>query len=712
VRQIVQNLRDGTTSVVVTPAPTPRPGEVLIGTALTLVSSGTERMLVDFGRGNLIAKVRQQPEKARLVLEKMRTDGVLPTLEAVRTKLDEPLPLGYCNVGRVIEPDADGTFGLGDRVVSNGPHAEVVRVPRNLCAKVPDAVTDEAAAFTVLGAIALQGVRLIAPTLGETVYVAGLGVIGLIAVQLLRANGCRVLAGDFDPERVRLAVLFGATGIDLSAAQDPVAVALDATGGHGVDAVLLAASTESSEPVSQAARMSRKRGRVVLVGVTGLELSRAEFYAKELTFQVSCSYGPGRYDPEYEQAGNDYPLGFVRWTEQRNFEAVLELMRTGAVRTEPLVTHRFDIASCEKAYELLAGGEPSLGILLQFHREQTPVAALSRTIDLGGAVPVSPGRAVSFIGAGNYATRFLLPAFRAAGADLGVLVTTGSVRGAVAARRFGFRAVSTELEQALGDAATGAIVIATRHSTHADLVCRALIAGKHVFVEKPIALSEAELERVMQCYRQVAAVRPVVLVVGYNRRFAPLVVKMRALLRARPGPKSFVYTINAGQIPPEHWTQNAADGGGRIVGEACHFIDLLRHLAGAPIAAAHAYALGGAAGALADTVAITLEFADGSLGTMQYFANGGRSFPKERLEVFAAGATLQLDNFRRLNGFNWPGFSKQRLWRQDKGQSGLVAAFAEAITGDGPQPMPVDEIEESTRIVIECARALVRAPTR
>ncbi|NZA25832.1 zinc-binding alcohol dehydrogenase, partial [Luteimonas sp. SJ-92] len=386
-QQILQNLRDGSTALADVPAPALRRGQLLIRTHATLVSAGTERMLVEFGKANLLQKARQQPDKVRMVLEKVRTDGLASTVDAVRSKLDQPLALGYCNVGTVIAigEGVEG-FGVGDRVASNGKHAEIVAVPANLCARVPDGVEDAHAAFTVVGAIALQGIRLAAPTLGEAVVVTGLGLIGLIAVQLLRAQGCRVLGIDFGPDKLALARGFGAETVDLAAGEDPVAAAQRFSRGRGVDAVLITASTRSSEPVAQAAHMCRKRARIVLVGVTGLELSRADFYEKELSFQVSCSYGPGRYDPAYEEGGHDYPVGFVRWTEQRNFEAVLDMLGAGALRMAPLVSHRFGIGEAEAAYALLAGGEPSLGIVLDYAGDAARAeAATARTVALAGA---------------------------------------------------------------------------------------------------------------------------------------------------------------------------------------------------------------------------------------------------------------------------------------------------------------------------------------
>lgn len=702
-KQILQNLKDGSTEPAELPVPRVGRGQLLIRTRTTLVSAGTERMLVDFGKGNWVQKARQQPDKVREVLDKVRTDGLAPTLEAVQSKLEQPLPLGYCNVGVVAEAGADaGAFAVGERVASNGAHAEMVAVPRNLCARVPDAVSDEAAAFAVIGAIALQGVRLAQPTLGEAFVVTGLGLVGLMAVQLLRANGCRVLGIDPDPAKTALARQFGAETVELAQGADPLAAAEAFSRGRGVDGVLLTLSASSSEPVSQAARMCRQRGRVILVGVTGLELNRADFYEKELSFQVSCSYGPGRYDPAYEDAGRDYPVGFVRWTEQRNFEAVLDLLASSALDVGPLITHRFAFDEAERAYALLAGGdEPYLGILLEYPTEPVEGQA-ARTVALRTDAPaaVAAGSArVGVIGAGNYAGRVLIPAFRAAGAQLQTLANTGGVSGVHYGRKHGFAEVTTDADALIEGSAVDSVVVATRHDSHADYACRALAAGKHVFVEKPLALTEDGLSRIETAWQQARTADGAgpLLMVGFNRRFAPQVAKIRSLLDSVQAPKAFVMQVNAGAIPADNWLQDRAVGGGRIVGEACHFIDLLRFLAGAPIVDYSATAMDSATG---DTVTLQLRFADGSIGTVHYFANGSKAVPKERLEVFAAGRVLQLDNFRRLRGHGWPGFRGMRAARQDKGQRNCAAAFVQAVQQGGEAPIGFDELMEVSRVSV------------
>ena len=719
-KQVLQSLKDGSTQLAEVPTPGPHRGELLLQTACTLVSAGTERMLVDFGKANLLNKVRQQPDKMRTVLDKVRTDGLATTVEAVQSKLDQPLPLGYCNVGRVLDNGGESGFAPGDRVVSNGHHAEVVAVPRNLCARIPDAVSDEQAAFTVLAAIGLQGVRLVNPTLGECVVVTGLGLIGLLTVQLLRAQGCRVLGIDLNPARLDLARQFGAEVVNPAAGQDVLAAATAFSRGRGVDAVIITASTKSSEPVSQAANMCRQRGRIVLVGVTGLELSRADFYEKELTFQVSCSYGPGRYDPAYEEGGQDYPVGFVRWTEQRNFEAVLDLMAAGQLDLDPLISHRFALEQAMAAYELLLSGEPSLGILLQYPGGvagtgglgAVPQAAGDRMVPLAGmevagsaAEPARRGVSVGFLGAGNYAGRVLIPAFKAAGSTLHTVVSSGGVSSVYYGNKHGFRQASTDGAAMLADAGVNTVIIATRHNAHARQVLKALQAGKHVFCEKPLCLTLEELEDIKT---EAAQRSGQLLMVGFNRRFAPQVVTMKGTLDTVAEPKSLVMTVNAGAIPPDHWTQDVEIGGGRIVGEACHFIDLMRHLVGAPIVDHHSVALGHhpALAVRDDKATITLSFADGSVGTIHYLANGHKAVPKERLEVFCAGRVLHLDNFRRLRGWGWKGFSRSSLWRQDKGTQQCVEAFLAAARGEQAAPIPLDELIEVSRVSIQVAEAL------
>ena len=709
-RQILQDMSKGQTLVVTAPAPVASQGTLLIATTRSLISAGTERMLVGFGKASMLEKVRQQPEKVKMVLEKVRTDGLLTTVEAVKSKLAQPLPLGYCNVGVVVEVGSgvEG-FTVGDRVISNGPHADLVNVPRNLCALVPKKVDDDSGAFVVAASIGLQGIRLLQPTLGECVAVIGVGLIGLLTVQLLRAQGCRVLAIDFDETKLALARQFGANICNPANGEDPVASGLMFSRSHGVDGVIITASTQSNDPVAQAARMCRKRGRIVLVGVAGLELNRADFYEKEISFQVSCSYGPGRYDADYEVNGQDYPIGFVRWTEQRNFEAVLDLMAMGQIDTLPLITHRFAFEDAPDAYRLLTEDKGSLGILLEYNGAVSE--RMVRQVPLSGTFEPESGRAVfAFIGAGNYASRVLIPAFKKANAQLHTVVTQGGINGVIHGEKAGFAQASTDLKAMLSNPAINSVAIATRHDSHAQLVTLALTAGKHVFVEKPLAIHQDGLAQVQAAYALVhAGTRRggPQLMVGFNRRFAPQVQKMKALLQTVKEPKSFFMTMNAGAIAANHWTQDNLVGGGRIIGEACHLVDLMRFLADARIVSIQARRMGDSKGLLVseDKASITLGFEDGSFGTILYLANGPASFPKERVEVFTAGRALQLDNFRKLRGYGWPGFGKLNLWRQDKGQNACASAFVQAVESGVPA-IPIDEIFEVARVTIDVAQQL------
>tara|TARA_Y100000389_G_scaffold83167_1_gene79714 strand:+ start:6902 stop:9007 length:2106 start_codon:yes stop_codon:yes gene_type:complete len=696
-KQIIQSLKTGLTEISEIPVPKVSSKSLLIKTSNTLVSSGTERMLVEFGKAGWIKKAYQQPEKVKKVLDKFFTDGLKPTIEAVFNKIDKPLPLGYCNIGTVHEVGLEVTkFSKGDRVVSNGKHAEVVNVPINLCAKVPDVVSNEEASFTVLGAVALQGIRLIKPTLGETIVVTGLGLVGLLTIQLLKANGCRVLGLDFDQNKLSLAKKFGAEVVDLNK-EDPLIVADIFSRGRGVDAVIITASSTSDKPIHQAAEMCRKRGRIVLVGVVGLKLSRDDFFKKELTFQVSASYGPGRYDSNYEEKGQDYPVGYVRWTEQRNFEAVLDMMATGALDVKQLISHKFDISEAKKAYELIINTEPSLGILLTYPgmkiTEVSRKVLLSKDDNIKKKDNILKKLNVSFLGSGNYASSILIPIFKSEGVVLKSVASNTGVSGTHAGRKYGFIETTTDGDILFSDNTTDAVVITTRHNTHADYVIKGLENKKHLFVEKPLCLTLEELDKIESIYSSSN-----LLMVGFNRRFAPQIQKIKELLGNISCPKAIVMTINAGKVPNDHWTQDLEVGGGRIIGEACHFIDLLRFLVGKTITN---YQVQFMDSSTKDTANIQLSFEDGSIGAIHYYANGSKSFPKERLEVFAGEGILKLDNYHKLYGYSWPGFKKMNLWQQDKGQKACIKAFLNAIYKGEASPIPVDEIFEVSKVAIK-----------
>jgi predicted dehydrogenase/threonine dehydrogenase-like Zn-dependent dehydrogenase len=692
-RQILQHLKTGEMELTAVPCPQVGAGQVLVQTRASVISAGTERMLVEFSKANLLQKARQQPDKVRQVLDKMKTDGLMPTLEAVFRKLDEPLPLGYCNAGVVLEVGRGVTdLQPGDRVVSNGHHAEIVCVPRNLVAKVPENVSDEDAAFTVLGAIALQGIRLAQPTFGETVCVFGLGLIGLLTVQLLKAQGCEVLAVDLNPQRLALAARFGARTADLSQGVDPIAVAQGVTAERGVDAAIITASAKTDAIVHQAAESCRQRGRIVLVGVVGLNLRRSDFYEKELTFQVSCSYGPGRYDESYERQGHDYPPGFVRWTEGRNFEAVLAGLSNGSLDVGDLITHRYAFDDALSAYEAIESDPAVLGVVLQYgeYVDRCPTVQIAPT-----AVAASGACVIGVIGAGNFAVSTILPCLKRTGARLKAIA--GRTKAAAvqhAARKFAIERATTDYRQILDDDQVNTVFVVTAHDTHARFAIEALEAGKHVFVEKPLAISEEELPAV----EEVAKGHPdQMLMVGFNRRFSPHTVKIKELLTGRAGPLCMTMTVNAGSIPADHWTQDPQRGGGRIVGEGCHFIDLLSFIADSPVASVSAMRVGAGPAVRDDKISIVLAFADGSVGTVNYFANGAKSYPKEMLEVFSDGRVLRLENFRVTRGFGFAGFKKFKTMRQDKGHAAEIREFIQRIEQGGIPLIPFDQLLNVTR---------------
>jgi len=690
VKQIIQNLKNGETVIENVPAPDLRPGHVLIQSICSLVSLGTERMLVEFGNASLVQKARQQPDKVKMVLDKVRSDGFLPTLEAVFNKLGQPLPLGYCNVGRVLSVGAGVTdFQVGDRVASNGSHAEIVCIPQNLCAKIPEGVSDEAASFTVIGSIGLQGVRLLQPTFGETVVVVGLGLIGLISAQILRANGCRVLGFDYDQSKVDLAKDMGIIAVNPAHGTDQVKFVDEQTGGTGADAVLITASAKTNEIISQSARMSRKRGRIVLVGVVGLDISRAEFYEKELTFQVSCSYGPGRYDENYEQKGQDYPLGFVRWTEKRNFEAILSAISSGQLDVESLITERVPLAEYSKIYGNMGKSSAIASILVYDQMvDRAPIVKLTeRSFQKGSGV-------VSIVGAGNFTSATVLPALKPLSPNLKYIVSAGGLSSSTLAKKAGAACATTDFKQVLEDDDVDLVLITTRHNQHAEMVIDALKAGKHVFVEKPLCLNREELTEIHEAYQAaVTSHQPPTLTVGFNRRFAPFTQKMKSLLGQ--GTINIVATMNAGFIPGNSWVHDLEVGGGRIVGEACHFIDLCSYLAGSKVNEVCMNAMGVNPAENTDNASILLRYENGSNAVINYFANGSKTYAKERIEVYSQERTLVVDNWREMTGYGFKGFKRTKS-KQDKGHANQFRRLIENLKTGGTALIPYQEIINTT----------------
>ena len=713
-KQLIINLKSGETSINEIPAPSVESGHILIATRRSLVSQGTEKMLVQFGKASLFQKARSQPAKVRQVLSKVRTDGLFPTIEAVFRKLDEPLPLGYCNAGEVI---GIGTgvigFQVGDRVASNGPHSEVVSVPQNLVAKIPANVSDDAAAFTVIGAIGLQGIRLAKPELGETFVVVGLGLIGQITAQLLQANGCRVIGFDFDASKVQIARSFGIDAMTAGGEMDSVKIVNRLTLGIGCDGVIITASTPSNQVISQAAQMSRKRGRIVLVGVVGLDIDRADFYEKELTFQVSCSYGPGRYDNMYEEKSFDYPLAFVRWTENRNFQAILDAMGRGALRVETLITRRVPLEKFGEIYNNMETG--SLASLLVFdgvsvstERKADQVMDVvsspamrvaDTTVKLGEWRFTSSDGPLAVVGAGNFTKMVVLPAFAEAKAPIKAIVSASGVSGTALARKYGIPYSSTDYSSVLADNEVKGVLITTRHNLHARQTIAALKAGKRVLVEKPLCLTSEELKSIEQAMG--GASESAWVSVGFNRRFSRHAEQMRRLLESSSAPVSIVATMNAGVIPPNHWVHDPEVGGGRLLGEACHFIDLAIFLTDSLVAVVSASEIDGAS----DCASILLRHANGSTSVVNYLSNGNRDLSKERVEVHSEGRSLLLDNFRELRGLGFRSFSSLRT-KQDKGHGRQFALFAERVKNGGSALIPWVEIANSARATLAVPVAL------
>lgn len=704
-QQVIQEVRSGKLTITEVPAPLAQPGEVLIANVASVISAGTERMVIDLARKSLLGKARERPDLVRRVIEKCRSEGVLTTFRQVREQLDTSLPMGYSSAGIVLAcgPGVQ-QFKPGDRVASNGPHAEIVSAGKHLCALIPADVNFDHAAFAVLGAIALQGLRLSRAELGETVLVIGLGLIGQMTVGLLAAAGCRVIGTDPEASKCELAQRMGAQIAHPKLSASDVE---SLSGGLGADAVVIAASTPSNAPISLAAAAVRKKGRVVLVGVVGLELDRRPFYFKEAEFVVSCSYGPGRYDPDYEERGHDYPAAYVRWTEQRNIQAVLELMARGKLDVRPLISHRFPIDEAPRAYDLIEGGnEPYLGVLLEYSNSST-TKPLSRSVALCARAP-SDRPAVGVIGAGHFARHVLLPALRDCDRiRLATLCSAGGLSAVASGRKHDFERATTDENDIFADPEIAAVVSVTRHDLHARHVVRALAAGKAIFVEKPLCLKVDELAEIENAIADSGQRAPL-LMVGFNRRFAPAATAVRQFFADAHSPLTVSVRFNAGAIPAEHWSQDDLEGGGRIVGEACHAIDLATFLVGAPPVRVFAESVGGpdAPTITDDQCFITLRHANGALSNVAYLAGGDKSFQKERVEVMGGGRVAVIDDFRCVVTSRDGRTKRTRLRTSDKGHSAEIAAFARTLVEGGAPPIPWEEIRAVTKAAILAVHSL------
>ena len=687
-KQIIQDLKSGATILEDVPVPQVKSGAVLIKTTRTLVSLGTERMLVEFGKANFISKARQQPDKVKQVIDKIHTDGLQPTIKAVFNKLGQPMPLGYCNVGRVVEVGRGVTeFKVGDRVASNGPHAEYVCIPQNLVAKVPDEVSDEEAAFTVIGSIGLQGIRNLNPQLGETVAVIGLGLVGLVTAQLLKANGCNVIGIDFDQQKVDMAESKGIIAMNPGAGVDPVGFVQEQTNGIGADGVIITASAKTDEVIHQACEMSRKRGRIILVGVVGMNMRRDDFYKKELTFQVSCSYGAGRYDEEYEQKGHDYPLPYVRWTEKRNFQTILITIANGGLDVKSLITEEVELENYQEIYgDMRKRG--SIASIIKYP-DSTELASVVKVSDKTFAA--GKGK-IGIIGAGNYTSSTVVPCLNKAAAPIKYIASAGGLNAKVLAKKAGAELATSDYHEILKDKEVGMVIVTTRHNLHAKMVTEALQAGKSVFVEKPLCLNEEELNQICKAYKDAG--EGVTLTVGFNRRFSPFAQKLKAMVG--DGPKNIIATMNAGFIPPEMWVHDLEVGGGRIIGEACHFIDLCSYLAGSRVKAVCMNAMGENPEENTDNATILLKYENGTNAVINYFANGSKAYQKERVEVFSQERVFILDNWRKLTGYGAKGFSK-KSGSMDKGQETEFGMLADRLKNGGESLIPFDSIINTTK---------------
>ena len=687
-KQIIQDLKKGDTILEEVPVPQVRTGAVLIRTTNSLVSLGTEKMLVEFGRANFIDKARQQPDKVKMVLDKVKTDGLKPTIDAVFNKLNQPLPLGYSNVGKIVEVGKGvSEFQVGDRVVSNGHHAEYVCVPKHLAAKIPEDVTDEAAVFTVIGAIGLQGIRLLHPTFGETIVVVGLGLIGLVTAQLLVANGCKVIGFDYDSQKVALAKEMGVIAIPLDKGTDQVKFIESFTNGVGADGVIITASNKSNAIIAQSAKMCRKRGRIILIGVIGLNISRADFYKKEITFQVSCSYGPGRYDDDYEQKGNDYPIGYVRWTEKRNFEAILVALSNKQLNVSPLITERIPIADYKQVYGDM-GNSKSIASILKYNQteeRQSTIVVTPKSFEEKKGI-------VGIIGAGNFTSGTILPNLKKINASVKYIASSGGLSSTTLAKRFGIPKSTSDYKEILNDPEVDLIFITTRHNTHASMVLESVEAGKSVFVEKPLAIKEDDLDKIIAATQK----NNVNITVGFNRRFAPLTIKMKQLIGNDNSTMNIIATMNAGAIPPEVWLHDMEVGGGRILGEACHYIDLCSYLAKSMVKSVCMNAMGINPEENTDNASILLKYENGTNAVINYLSNGSKAYAKERVEVYSQERTLILDNWRKLKVFGFKSW-KNTSSKQDKGHYNQFRLLLEHQQKGGESIIPFQEIVNTTK---------------
>ena len=686
--QIVQDLNKGDTKLIEVPVPTIKSGYVLIKTNKSLVSLGTEKMLVDFGKANLLEKARQQPEKVKMVIDKVKTDGLSPTINAVFNKLNQPLPLGYCNVGEVIEVGDNVTeLNVGDRVISNGPHAEFVLVNQNLAAKVPKDVKDSDAVFTVISSIALQGIRLFKPTFGENVVVMGLGLIGLLTAKLLKANGCNVIGVDIDETKIKLAQKNGFFCINPSKQQNIESIINNLTKRIGADGVIITASSKSNQIISDSAKITRKRGRIILVGVTGLNLNRSEFYEKEIKFQVSCSYGPGRYDDLYEVHGVDYPIGFVRWTEKRNFQAILESISNKTLIVDDLITKEVDLKNYKSIYENLDSSN-SVAVLINYSEKPN---SSKKITNKNQSFNVS-NKSCGIVGSGNFTSGIILPILKKLKYNISYISSLNGLSSTLLSNKYNIANSTSDYKEILSDQSVDLVIITTRHNSHYEIVRDSLLSDKNVFVEKPLCLNKSELDELIKLY----STKDNKVTVGFNRRFAPFSLKAKEIISNSNVPVNIVINVNAGFIEDKSWVHDMKIGGGRIIGEACHFIDLCTYFTGSLIKKVCSNSLGINPRENTDNLSILLNYKDGSNAVINYFSNGSKSYSKERIEIYSSNRILIIDNWRKMIGYGFKNFSSLKK-KQDKGHYNQFEELLENQNNPKNQLIPFEEITNTTK---------------
>ncbi len=695
-KQIVQYLGNGKTLLEEVPIPKIKSGHVLIKTTRSLVSLGTERMLVDFGKANLVSKAMQQPEKVKQVIKKIKSDGLMPTLNSIRNTLGQPMPLGYCNVG-IVQEVGEGVleFNIGDRVISNGHHAEFVCIPQNLVTKIPHNVSDDSAAFTVIGSIGLQGIRLLNPTFGETIVVIGLGLIGLVTAELLIANGCNVIGFDYDSKKVDLAIKKGILAINPSDGTNQVDFIKNYTNGIGADGIIITASNKSNEIISQSAKMCRKRGRIILVGVIGLDISRADFYEKEITFQVSCSYGPGRYDDNYEKKGQDYPIGFVRWTEKRNFETILNSLSNKSLDVESLITDKISLEDYNKVYNDMSNPNTIACIIEYSDNPSTKNVVTYNEIEFKKNTGI-----VGIIGAGGFTSSTVLPNLKKNNYQIKYIASLGGLNSTIQAKRYGISNSTSDYKVIINDKNVDLVFITTRHDSHYSLINECLEKDKNIFVEKPLCININELKNIQKLYSK----KNVKITVGFNRRFAPFSKKIKSSIGNTNVPINVIITVNAGFIPSDHWVQDMKSGGGRIIGEGCHFIDLASYFTGSNVKKVCMNSMGINHKDNTDNVSILLNFHNGSNATINYFSNGSKSYSKERIEVYSQERTFVVDNWRSLTIYS--NSNKKIKSNQDKGH---YNQFKELLQNhlNGEKPLiPFDSIINTTKTSFACIESM------